>query len=338
MASSQCLLNIYSMASSQSQVSSSIFVNTFARLHLGFLDLNGSQGRRFGSLGLGLNAPDTLIELAIGKHLFSTPEEMAYVEKSKSKILAHANITDDVSIKVHREIPRHFGLGSGTQMALAVGEGLNQLFNLNLTPADITYITGRGQRSGIGMGTFVNGGLVLDGGRGANTKNPPIIMQQAVPKAWRVLLIFDHDHIGLHGAEETEAFARLDDASLEDTQKNCYEVLMRALPAIKENDLKAFGKAVSALQAYTGGYFAPAQGGQYASQKVSEVLQFLNNHGVTCIGQTSWGPTGFAIFESESIANDYLKQLKSTFEMPENSWLLCEARNAGAIINKGIKT
>ena len=35
-----------------------------ARLHLGFLDLNGGLGRRFGSLGLALDGPETVLELS----------------------------------------------------------------------------------------------------------------------------------------------------------------------------------------------------------------------------------------------------------------------------------
>ena len=325
------------MSSNQPQDYSSILINAFARLHMGFLDLNGMHGRQFGSLGLGLSAPDTLIEVAKGYEVFGKNAAGEYVEKSKRKILEHANITVDVSIKVHRDIPRHFGLGSGTQMALAVGAGLNQLFDLNLTPADIALITGRGLRSGIGIGTFENGGLVLDGGRGSKTVNPPIISQQTFPQDWRVLLIFDHQHVGVHGDEEIEAFARLENAGLEETQSNCYEVLMHALPAVRECDLETFGKAISALQAYTGDYFAPVQGGRYASQAVSEVLHDLIKQGVKCVGQSSWGPTGFAVFESEQVAQQYLQELKQKFTKPQLSWLICEARNSGAIINEGIK-
>lgn len=312
-----------------------VFVNAFARLHLGFLDLNGTLGRRFGSLGLGLNAPDTLIELAIGNQVFGEIDEADYVVKSKRKILAHANVEQPVSIKVHREIPRHFGLGSGTQMALAIGAGINQLFGLDLTSAEIAHITGRGLRSGIGIGTFNDGGLVLDGGRNTNTKVPPIVMQQPFPKAWRVLLIFDHSHQGVHGDEELSAFANLPDADLVATQNISHQILMKALPALKECDLNAFAEAIVQLQAYTGDYFSPVQGGRFASKLVARVLSFLTEKGILCVGQSSWGPTGFAVFESDAIAERYLQQLKSTFQEPNISWLLCEASHVGASINVG---
>ncbi len=321
------------------QTNNHIFVNAFARLHMGFLDLNGSQGRRFGSLGLGLNAPDTLIELAIGQRVFGDIEAPAYVNKSKQLILKHANIDSDVSIKVHREIPRHFGLGSGTQMALAVGAGLKELFNLDLKPADIAAITGRGLRSGIGIGTFGSGGLVLDGGRGGGANVPPIIVQHPFPESWRVLLVFDHRHVGVHGDEELNAFATLQDADLQDTQKINHQILMRALPAIQEADLHTFGESIALLQAYTGDYFSPVQGGRYASDQVSQVLSYLIDCGVSCVGQSSWGPTGFAIFESDEIAQQYLGKLKTTFQSASQeeslSWLVCEASNVGASVNVG---
>src|SRR5262249_28537159 len=42
----------------------SVTVSVPARLHFGFVDLNGGLGRRFGSLGLGLEAPSTCVSLA----------------------------------------------------------------------------------------------------------------------------------------------------------------------------------------------------------------------------------------------------------------------------------
>jgi beta-RFAP synthase len=321
------------MLINKSQVNPHVFVNAFARLHMGFLDLNGSLGRRFGGLGLGLEAPDTLIELAIGNNVFGDVVEADYVSRNKHLILAHVNVEQAVSIKVHREIPRHFGLGSGTQMALATGVGINQLFELNLDLAEIAYVTGRGLRSGIGIGTFANGGLVLDGGRTTRTKTPPIITQQHLPEAWRVLLIFDYNHVGVHGDEEVKAFANLEDANLQETQKISHQILMRALPALQEFDLNVFGEAVALLQAYTGDYFAPVQDGRFASQEVTKVLHFLSENGMPCVGQSSWGPTGFAIFESESSANDSLLRLNSQFKQQKNlKFMLTKAANKGASV------
>jgi len=325
------------MTAEEKQSSSHVFVNAFARLHMGFLDLNGSLGRRFGSLGLGLSSPDTFIELAVGNNVFGDATEADYVTNSKQLILNHINSKQAVSIKVHREIPRHFGLGSGTQMALAIGMGINELFGLDLKLAEIAHITDRGLRSGIGIGTFADGGLVLDGGRSTQTIVPPIIVQQPFPKAWRVLLIFDHGHIGVHGAAESSAFATLQNADVIETQHISRQILMRALPALKESDLFCFGEAIALLQAYTGDYFAPIQGGRFASERVAQVLRFLMENGVLCVGQSSWGPTGFAVFESDDIAVQYVQKLKLIFQDANLKWLICEARNTGATVSAGNK-
>jgi predicted sugar kinase len=116
---------------------------------------------------------------------------------------------------------------------------------------------------------------------------------------------------------------------------------MRALPAIQEADLHTFGESIALLQAYTGDYFSPVQGGRYASDQVSQVLSYLIDCGVSCVGQSSWGPTGFAIFESDEIAQQYLGKLKTTFQSASQeeslSWLVCEASNVGASVNVGSK-
>ncbi|TJV01967.1 MAG: GHMP kinase, partial [Mesorhizobium sp.] len=41
-------------------MSNSVTIQVPARLHLGFLDLNGDTGRRFGSVGLPLSEPETI--------------------------------------------------------------------------------------------------------------------------------------------------------------------------------------------------------------------------------------------------------------------------------------
>ena len=306
-----------------------IEIITSARLHMGFFDLNGSIGRRYGSMGVSLNTPETRIIVSQGTADLA-PD---YIERSKRVLLNHFGIQSPVSIEVIEEIPRHAGLGSGTQMALAIGVAISELFDLKLSLRDIAQAIGRGARSGIGIGTFATGGVVLDGGVSAEKQVPPIIAQHKFPESWRILLIFDHQYVGVHGSAEQQAFKVLTDSSLANTQRLSHQLLMEGLPALVEQDLSAFGKSVSGLQAYNGDYFAPVQGGRYASRLVSEILNDLNGHGVTCVGQSSWGPTGFAIFADQSSADAHLSRLTSQFQHPQLGWKICSANNEGARIN-----
>ena len=59
------------MTSQQTEVR----IAAHARLHLGFLDLEGGLGRRFGGLGLGLEGPATRLRLARAQSLSVAGEE-----------------------------------------------------------------------------------------------------------------------------------------------------------------------------------------------------------------------------------------------------------------------
>jgi predicted sugar kinase len=78
---------------------------------------------------------------------------------------------------------------------------------------------------------------------------------------------------------------------------------MKMLPAVAEEDIVNFGSAISEIQSCVGGYFAPAQGGSaFTSPDVEAVLTALDGAGAVGIGQSSWGPTGFAFAASEGEA------------------------------------
>lgn len=108
---------------------------------------------------------------------------------------------------------------------------------------------------------------------------------------------------------------------------------MQAMPAIVEKDLNAFGQSIQVLQQHVGDYFAPVQGGRYASRVVGEVLEYLQSTGLACFGQSSWGPTGFAIFETEDAAQQQLALLKNKFSNSVLSWQVCKASNTGAQVS-----
>jgi len=316
----------------------SVDIKAYARLHMGFFNLNGEQGRRFGSLGIGLDWPYTKIKISRGRGNFTTQKDMdadtlQHIEKRKKALLTHLNIKEEVTIEAIEQIPRHAGLGSGTQMALAIGTGLNSLFNQSMTLSDIANITGRGQRSGIGIGTFSQGGFVLDGGRGDHTQLPPIIAQHAVPDDWRFILIFDPSFEGVHGHAEVSAFQSLANQSLIKTQTLTHRILTKALPSLLEQDIAAFGEVMNDLQNYNGEYFAPAQGDKYASQPVAEVLAYLNTQGVACVGQSSWGPTGFAMIKDQAEAESLLLKIKAKFENSRLDFVICRPCNHGAQVN-----
>ena len=297
-----------------STVHSKVSLTTSARLHMGFFDLNGNLGRRFGSIGLSLQNPVTSLTVTQADKTSANGPISERAMDVALKIQQAFGLSG-VHIEMQNAIPEHSGLGSGTQLSLAVGMAINYLFGLDLSVAKIAALTERGMRSGVGLGTFLHGGLIVDGGRAKDSVVPPVIAKAHFPESWPILLIFDEAHQGVHGAEEIAAFKALPVFSAESSAMLCRHVLMQALPAIAERDLKSFGRAIQALQAVTGDYFAPAQGGaRYTSRRVAQALLMLQQNGVDCFGQSSWGPTGFAVFENQVQAETQLQQLRAKFD------------------------
>jgi len=99
------------------------------------------------------------------------------------------------------------------------------------------------------------------------------------------------------------AFAHLPPFAAADAAHICRLVLMQALPALAEADLKSFAAAIKEMQTVLGAYFAPLQGSHpFASRDVGAAMEVLENEGAVGVGQSSWGPTGFAFTRSHNEA------------------------------------
>jgi len=302
-------------------------VTTTARLHFGFLDPSGRGPRPFGSFGLSLDRPSTRLTLKRAKSFAVSGPERERAERYLRSVAQSSDIHPAYALDVEEAIPPHAGLGSGTQLALAVGSAFAALQGLRLDPQEIAARLGRGARSGIGIATFAFGGVVLDSGP-RQGKLPHLVSRVPFPPAWRVLLIFDREQSGLAGAGETAAFDALPDFPETETDELHQRITRGALPALAAGDFKTFCVQVGHLQACMGAYFAPLQGGAYASRRVSAALDWLRNQGITGLGQSSWGPTGFAFLASEAEGKALLDAART--QHAGLSFELAHGRNEGA--------
>jgi beta-ribofuranosylaminobenzene 5'-phosphate synthase len=311
-----------------------VTVEVPARLHLGFLDLNGGLGRRFGSIGLAIGGLKTSITIGAASHMRVTGPESERVRGHLETMQRILDIDGAYDARIDEVIPPHVGLGSGTQIALAVAAGVRRLHGLPLDMCGDAIRLGRGARSGAGIGLFDRGGLVVDGGRGPATSAAPIISRMPFPEQWRVLVVLDPRRQGVHGGDEREVFSRLAPSSEADAAHLCRLVLMKALPALAECDIASFGSAIKDMQVRLGDYFAPVQGGsRFSSPAVAEALAVLESEGAFGIGQSSWGPTGFAFAPSPEEAD---RLLASARRHPRCRGLDMRAHgglNRGAIIS-----
>ncbi len=315
---------------SSNQSVTAVNVDTPARLHLGFLDLSGSLGRRFGSLGLSIEAFRTQLRVVRARKLGATgpgaERAMGYAER----MLDALGVKDRVSIQLDTAIPDHLGLGSGTQMALAVSRAIADLFVIDRSTRELAALLQRGARSGIGIGAFDDGGFLLDGGVGKDGQVPPVIARLSFPEQWRILLIMDARGQGLHGRREIEAFRRLPPFSADLAAHLCHLTLMKILPGLQRGELQPVAEGIAELQRRVGDHFAPAQGGRFTSKAVADALSWVDSLGHCGIGQSSWGPTGFVLLPDDPSAQALLSQARRRFgELSPLRFLVTTACNEG---------
>ena len=311
--------------------SKSITISAPARLHMGFIDMSGALGRHFGSIGVGLNEISTRIHLRYSEHL---TVEGPCAERAKQCLLnlcRKLGVSHALSLQIETAIPDHVGLGSGTQLALAIGVAISHYYALGLSVREVAALTDRGARSGIGIAVFEQGGLVVDGGRGGNTQTPPLLSRIQFPEDWRFILVYDQRGQGLHGQQELDAFKSLAPFPRARAEQLSYLLLMQALPALAEQDFQGFGEVISALQNAVGEHFAPIQGGVFTSLAVAEAMQCLQSQGAVAIGQTSWGPTGFCLVAGQTQAETMLAVLRRK-ALQHVEYQIASARNLGADI------
>ena len=324
-------------APARAPAAAGVRVHAPGRLHLGFLDPAGSLGRPWGSLGVAIDGPQTIVELApSGTDRFeASPRDLAALDRACAHLatLRHASgCQQPVVLRVQSSLASHVGLGSGTQLALAVGRAFRDCFGLDLDNRQLAALLRRGARSGIGIASFEQGGLLLDAGPAADGTAASVLARIAMPASWRVLLVLDPRVRGLSGAAEKSALAALEPLPREAAAEVCHQVLMRILPGAAAAEFAPFALGVSRMQEVLGAHFAPAQGGRaFASEAAGRLLHWIARYATAGIGQSSWGPAAFAFLPSEEQARASLEHARAAGLLdPALEILVVPARNHGA--------
>lgn len=285
------------------RVEDAVFVEAPARLHFGVLDLRGAKGRWFGGIGAAAPAPTLLVSASASDTVTVEGADADRADQFVRRMLAHVRqVRGDARgarIRVHRALPPHAGLGSGTQLALAIGRALSELHDVDIDAAVLARTMGRAKRSAIGTWTFAGGGLIVEGGRRVGQDDvAPLLARLPFPASWRCVLAVPHARTGVSGAAESRAFAALPSPPEGDVERVAYLVLMALLPALVEADIESFGAALSEIQEMTGRWFASAQGGTFAPGS-ADLVRCMAEGGAQGVGQSSWGPAVYGIVDGQ---------------------------------------
>jgi predicted sugar kinase len=252
------------------------------------------------------------------------------------------------SMEVLAAPPGHAGLGSGTQLALAVAAGMRHLFGpstdaeagpamphpseAELVPSehdwlfdvrdamDLARAVGRGRRSCVGVYGFSRGGLIVESGRkmaadaapeeDATRDFSPMVARVRLPSAWRCVVIVGRDDTGLHGDAEKAAFARLPPVPAEVTSELARIALLELLPAAVEAKFAAFAQAIRRYGQLAGRPFEPESGGLAHAGATAQLLELLAELGFPGSAQSSWGPAVMACCETLEAAGQLVDALE----------------------------
>jgi beta-ribofuranosylaminobenzene 5'-phosphate synthase len=311
-----------------------VHITAPSRLHFGLWSLGSSSGRQFGGVGAMVERPGLKLTIAEDQTLVSTGRlSMRAVQAAHRWAQFHQRPPPLVRIRLIESPPEHAGLGTGTQLGLAVAAGLNALFGLpSQTPQELAISAGRGLRSAVGTYGFVHGGLIVDQGKLSGEPISPLDCRLDLPADWRFVLVRPKGLKGLAGEEEAEAMAALPPVPQEVTEELIAEARERLVPAAATGQFDAFARSLHAYGRRAGECFAARQGGPYNGPVLTQLVERIRRLGYEGVGQSSWGPTLFAVAKDTVSAERLAEQVRSGQDAADLELAIAAPCNRGAEI------
>lgn len=352
-------------------------ITTGARLHFGLLDIAAP----FGGCGVMIDSPQTIITACeAGEFSFtaaaSNPEYGVRDHdpddrQQRATAIAQriADATGDsgnlppVHVQVIQSAPSHTGLGSGTQLSLAIAEAIlrvspttrspkfvsdlfaSDLFASELFSSDLLSIpeqlrelwlqaAQRGKRSAVGTHGYLTGGFIAEGLLPAPGHQPlnTLDMHLEMPPAWRVAILLPTAQSGdsgvISGDNEQAKFDSLATVAVEDRTALANILTSRLAPAIQDADFAAFCAAMEQYNRQSGELFTAVQGGAYNGAATTRLISQLRTAGFTGVGQSSWGPGVFAWHPDEVAAANFQRG----WSKPELSVFVARTQSHGRTV------
>ncbi len=311
---------------------------TGSRLHFGLFEpARVAPGeRRYGGAGMMIDRPGIRLQLTPSSAWTAEGYLAERALMFAHRCLEHLRSDRGLSLPPHHlrvveAAPEHAGLGTGSQLGLAVARLLTHAACLSgLSGTELAYFAGRGRRSGLGVHGFESGGFLVDGGRGEQDCVASLLARRDVPATWRVVIVLPPGDRDWHGKREQSVFERLESTGSRDRLQSL--VTLGLLPALLDEDLLAFSEALCEFNRLAGEPFASAQGGCYAGPRVAEAVAAFRVLGVNGTGQSSWGPAVFGIVEDADRAAFIAEQMRRRTALDEKAVLVAAPLNRGAIL------
>jgi beta-RFAP synthase len=304
-------------------------VSAPSRLHFGLFSAGNVGGLRFGGVGMTLDHPRVAIGVTGDDRLtISGPESAAcqsalagcfpLIQKERPDLDVKSAVDLPIAISIESELCRHVGLGSGTQLALATATAVLKYFEIEMPSIEeFTAIVGRGKRSAIGSYGFFQGGFLVDRGKRNNESLSPLDFRTDFPEQWPILVVRLNSDVkgsGLSGESETNAFQELPLVSNSQRENMVNIVRDRMIPGVLQTDYELFGEAVYEFGYQSGMMFESVQGGPYNGKEIENLIHQIRSMDILAVGQSSWGPSVFAIAQNKDSANAAMEKLQELYQ------------------------
>lgn len=291
-------------------------VSAPAHLHAGNPDLHGGYGRLYGTLGVAITEPRLEVELEesdnytvelsdeavslLDSYVYTARRYVATAERFL-RVIADLAGCRGLRLKVERVIPPWVGLGGLTPLALAVASAASRLCNpIDLRDAAISL--GRSTISGLGFYSFINGGLLFDGGFVVGEEHvPPLVFRADVPSD--VVAVVYVSPLGLASRivefkeKEYEVLRKMPKMDPEFADSVSRMLLMGVLANAADGRWRDAFKWLGEFNRVLGEYWAEKQGSVYCCTEVEDAIAAMLEAGAWGAGQSSWGPTVYAFTE-----------------------------------------
>ncbi|QLC50993.1 beta-ribofuranosylaminobenzene 5'-phosphate synthase [Methanolobus zinderi] len=317
-----------------------IRITSPSRLHLTLIDMNASWGRIDGGAGISLESPHITISAEKSDQIEVAGDSILKerMEAAAGKVLPEG---EGIRILIEEDMYSHVGLGSGTQASLSAAAAVNELYGLGMGVRELAIAVGRGGTSGIGVASFESGGFIVDGGHkfsekgsfspsSASRADPaPVLFRHDLPD-WDIVLALP-DTQGAHDAKEADIFRKVCPIPLNEVQEVSHMILMKMMPAIIEDDIEAFGRAVNHIQ--TLGF--KKREVQLQRQAVRDVITLMQESGAYGAGMSSFGPVVYGVVDSREDAAYIMEDVQDHLDRTIGGRvMITQANNTGADIRR----
>jgi beta-ribofuranosylaminobenzene 5'-phosphate synthase len=314
-------------------------VRAYSRLHFGLMEICPGHPHCYGGVGMMIDSPCMIVQgrLSHAKNdrIQDRGNSEARIEVSGDTYWTERTQRAVSSWLAHASTPKlplesfcvvlppqpHVGLGSGTQWACSVVGLLQLAHSIDHLPLDeesiwrnlfpdagsLAVLAGRGLRSHIGTEGFRCGGWIVDWGQSEQDRTQTL----SFPEHWRIVTLCDSAYEGESGPAEAKIFERCSHQPNSHRPEMVRLIQQEMIPSILDADWPTASQAIGRYGALAGQIFEPLQGGVYRSPSIAACVAAMQELGIHGVGQSSWGPTVFALAQDEEQANWIAERMRT---------------------------